>query len=119
MQSNNIFHIVNIYFRFEIAIKEAQAHSDKQGMLEEAKAMIRVSKHDHIVNIQGVCNHKDSVYLLLEFCALGAIDDFLRKQSNLSNHNIQDITQWCRQVADGMGFLADKNIIHVSTIPEV
>ena len=78
--------------------------------------MIRVSKHNHIVNIQGVCHHKDSVYLLLEFCALGAIDDFLRKQSKLSNPNIQDITQWCRQVADGMGFLADKNIIHVSTI---
>ena len=88
-------------------------------MLEEAKAMIRVSKHDHIVNIQGVCNHKDSVYLLLEFCALGAIDDFLRKQSKSDNHNIQDITKWCRQVADGMGFLANKNIIHVSTIPEV
>ena len=79
--------------------------------------MIRVSKHNHIVNIQGVCHHNDSVYLLLEFCALGAIDDFLRKQSKLSNHNIEDITQWCRQVADGMGFLADKNIIHVSTIP--
>ena len=27
-------------------------------MLDEAKAMIRVSKHDHIVNIQGDCYHK-------------------------------------------------------------
>ena len=113
------FHIENVSFRFEIAIKEAQAHSDRQGMLEEAKAMIRVSKHDHIVNIQGLCHHKDSVYLLLEFCALGAIDDFLRKQSKLDKHDIQDITQWCRQVADGMGFLADKNIIHVSIVHEV
>ena len=111
--------MIIIFFSFEIAIKEAQAHSERLELLEEAKAMIRVSKHNHIVNIQGVCHHKDSVYLLLEFCALGAIDDFLRKQSKLSNHNIQDITQWCRQVADGMGFLADKNIIHVSTIHEV
>ena len=80
--------------------------------------MIRVSKHNHIVNIQGLCHHNDSVYLLLEFCALGAIDDFLRKQSKLGTPKIQDITQWCREVADGMGFLADKNIIHVSTVPE-
>ena len=101
--------------RFEVAIKEAQVENAKNDMLEEAKAMIRVSKHDHIVNIQGLCQHNDSVYLLLEFCALGAIDDFLRKQSKLGTHNIQDMTQWCRQVADGMEFLADKNIIHVST----
>ena len=84
-------------------------------MLEEAKAMIRVSKHDQIVNIQGLCQHNNSVYLLLEFCALGAIDDFLRKQSKLGTYNIPDMTKWCRQVADGMEFLADKNIIHVST----
>ena len=110
--------IKNVSYRFEIAIKEAQAQSDRLGMLEEAKTMIRVSKHDHIVNIQGICHHKDSVYLLLEFCALGAIDEFLRKQSKLGKHDIQDITQWCRQVADGMGFLADKNIIHVSIVYE-
>ena len=38
--------------RFEVAIKEAQVQNAKNDMLEEAKAMIRVSKHDHIVNIQ-------------------------------------------------------------------
>ena len=87
-------------------------------MLEEAKAMIRVSKHDHIVNIQGVCEHNDSVYLLLEFCSLGPIDDFLRKQhSTLNNQtSIKDLIHWSSQVADGMGFLADKNIIHVSSL---
>ena len=114
----NFLNIENFSLRFEIAIKEAQARSEKHELLEEARAMIRVSKHDHIVNIQGICHHNDSFYLLLEFCALGAIDDFLRKQLKLGNHKIQDITQWCKQVADGMGFLADKNIIHVSNVPE-
>ena len=85
-------------------------------MLEEAKAMIRVSKHDHIVNIQGVCEHNDSVYLLLEFCSMGSIGDFLRKQNSTLNNqiNIKDLIDWCTQVADGMEFLADKNIIHVN-----
>ena len=84
-------------------------------MLEEAKAMIRVSKHDHIVNIQGICEHEHSVYLLLEFCSLGPIDNFLRKQNSTLNNQTsnKDLIHWCSQVAGGMEFLADKNIIHV------
>ena len=42
-------------------------------MLDEAKAMIRVSRHDHIVNFQGICVANDSVYLLLEYCTLGKV----------------------------------------------
>ena len=38
----------------EVAIKEASSPSLKGEMLDEAKAMIKVSKHDHIVNIQGI-----------------------------------------------------------------
>jgi serine/threonine protein kinase len=75
---------------------------------------IRVSKHDHIVNIQGLCEYEDSIFLLLEFCALGSIDDFLRKNSNSGYYNTEELIKWCFQVADGMEFLAMKNIIHVS-----
>ena len=55
------------FFRFEVAIKEAIVQNARYELFEEAKAMIRVSKHDHIVNIQGICDGNDSVYLLLEF----------------------------------------------------
>ena len=72
-----------------------------------------MSKHDHIVNIQGVCKHDDSVYLLLEFCALGSIDEFLRQNSNTGYYDIDKLTTWCVQVADGMDFLTKENIIHV------
>ena len=83
-------------------------------VLDVYNFVIRVSKHDHIVNIQGVSEHKNSVYLLLEFCALGSIDDFLRQNSKSGYYNIDELTGWCFQVADGMDFLAKKNIIHVS-----
>ena len=76
--------------------------------------VIRVSKHDHIVNIQGVCDYEDSVFLLLEFCALGSIDDFLRTNSSSGCYNIEELIKWCFQVADGMEFLAKKSVIHVS-----
>ena len=42
-----------LHFRIEIAIKEASSPLVRDEMLDEAKAMVRVSKHDHIVNIQG------------------------------------------------------------------
>ena len=74
-----LFFTIGYFFsRFEVAIKEAIVANARYELLEEAKAMIRVSKHDHIVNLQGICDGNDSVYLLLEFCALGPIDDFLK-----------------------------------------
>ena len=105
--------------RIEVAIKEAHSKDTKEEMLEEAKSMIKVSKHDHIVNFQGVCLENDSVYLLLEFCSLGPIENFLQLQreefiSKLENNDCKELIQWCAQVADGMEFLASKNIIHVS-----
>ena len=103
----------------EVAIKEDRDQNSKENMLDEAMAMIRVSKHDHIVNFQGVCVENDSAYLLLEFCAKGPIDDYLRNnakeiKSKTENHNDPILIQWCSQVADGMEFLVTKNIIHVS-----
>ena len=103
----------------EVAIKEDRDKDSKEKMLDEAMAMIRVSKHDHIVNFQGVCVQDDSVYLLLEFCSKGPIDGYLQNNAKeistkLENQNYQELIQWCAQVADGMGFLVTKNIIHVS-----
>ena len=103
----------------EVAIKEAHSKDAKEEMLEEAKSMIKVSKHDHIVNFQGVCVENDSVYLLLEFCSLGPIENFFQLHrtemiSKLENNDSKELIQWCSQVADGMEFLASKNIIHVS-----
>ena len=103
----------------EVAIKKADGTNSKEQMLDEAMAMIRVSKHDHIVNFQGVCIQDESVYLLLEFCANGPIDAYLRKNAHdistkPDNQRNQELIQWCIHVADGMDFLVKKNIIHVS-----
>ena len=81
--------------------------------------MIKVSKHDHIVNFQGVCVENDTVYLLLELCSLGPMDEYLQVHTKeiifkLENNEFEELIQWCAQVADGMEFLSSKNIIHVS-----
>ena len=114
-----IIYLLKFDFRFEVAIKESQEQGTKLEMLDEAKAMIRVSKHDHIVNFQGICVANDSVYLLLEYCTLGSIDAYLRKHvrdmnQKLRNQNFSGLMGWCIQIADGMEFLVKKNVIHVS-----
>ena len=106
-------------FRIEIAIKESQEQGTKLEMLDEAKSMIRVSKHNHIVNFQGICVANDSVYLLLEYCTSGSIDSYLKKgaremNQKLRNRDFSGFMGWCIQIADGMEFLAKENVIHVS-----
>ena len=66
-------------FRIEVAIKEGTSEDSRDDMLEEAKAMIKVPKHDHIVNFHGISMHDDQVYVLLEFCTLGSLEKYLRK----------------------------------------
>ena len=102
-----------------MAIKEGNSGDAAEEMVEEAKAMIRVSKHNHIVNFQGISMQDNKVYVLLEFCSFGSIDNFLQRNSikfgaMLENQDFKQIVSWCKQVADGMEFLVAKGIIHVS-----
>ena len=96
--------------------------SSVEDLLDEAKSMMRVSNHDHIVNIQGICVKNDVAYLLMEYCHSGCLYDYL--QSNEENlraklHQQNDYSKfrnWICQVAEGMAFLAWNNIIHVSKV---
>ena len=110
-----------ILFRIEVAIKEGNTENAKEEMLEEAKAMIRVSKHDHIVNFQGISVAKKKVYILLEFCSLGSIESYLQNNTKtyriqLEQQNFKQVINWCIQIADAMEFLVKHEIIHVSSI---
>ena len=63
----------------------------------------------------------EKVYLLLEFCSFGAIDDFLQKHSanfraKLEHGDNKEVVSWCYQVADAMEFLVKNDIIHVSAL---
>ena len=106
-----------------MAIKEGISEDSRDDMLEEAKAMIKVPTHDHIVNFHGISVHENQVYVLLEFCSLGSLDKYLRKHREnltvkLEGEDYEEIVNWCVQVADAMEFLAkpDRNIIHVRVL---
>ena len=97
-------------FRIEVAIKEGDSKNGEE-LLEEAKAMLRVPTHDHIVNFQGFSMHGEKVYVLLEFCSFGSIDSFLEKNSERFRMEMESRDY---KVADAMDFLVKNNVVHVS-----
>ena len=103
-------------FRIECAVKTSyqDSHEGHCEMLEEAKAMIRVTKHDHIVNLQGISQNQKRIYVLLEFCPKGNIRDFLSHDSSFNDKplhgNFENLLNWCSQVADAMTFLVENKI---------
>ena len=106
-------------FRIEVAIKEGISQDAHDEMLHEARAMIRVSKHENIVNLQGISVKKNSIYLLLEFCAFGPMDTFLKNHETeyknlMKENNFDPLIKWCRDISDGMKFLVENEVIHVS-----
>ena len=89
----------------------------KDEMLHEAKNMARITKNKHIVNLQGISLHQEKIYLLLEYCALGSVDTYLRKNDLhyiecVENKDYEFLLRCCSQVSEGMVFLVDKGIIH-------
>jgi len=65
------------------------------------------------------------VYLFVEFCPHGSVESYLRKNKRilldedslvqkelLLNQVMENISEWTLQVADGMLYLSDRNIIH-------
>ena len=104
-----------------MAIKEGNSASAKEDMLDEAKAMLRVPTHDHIVNFQGISINNEHAFLLLEFCAFGSIHKFLQLREGefrikLENQIYKELIRWASQVADAMDFLVKNDIIHVRNI---
>ena len=86
-------------------------------MLHEAKTMAKITRNDNIVNLQGICEHQNQVFLLLEFCALGSVESFLKKNADhysqcIAKNDFQFLIKCCSQVAAGMEFLVEKEIIH-------
>lgn len=52
------------------------------------------------------------LFLVMEYLAKGALSDFLRKQDIKNNLSTQELISMCVNVAAGMMYLEQKNIIH-------
>ena len=104
-------------FRFQVAIKVATDEVSITDLVHEAKTMVRIAKNENIVNLQGIALHEETFFVILEYCALGSVENYL---SENARHYVQEIEKknygflltCCTHVAEGMAFLVDKKVIH-------
>ncbi|CAG7724651.1 unnamed protein product [Allacma fusca] len=106
-----------------------------KALLSELKIMaaIKSEKHSNIISLVGACTenlNKREVFVALEFCSNGCLKDHLTNYRNKLNDNYENVnwaqqsctkdskkkilqlTEWACKIADGMSFLASKNVIH-------
>ena len=100
-----------------MAVKISSNEASKEEMLHEAKTMTRITRNNHIVNLQGIAEYQNQIFLLLEHCAFGSVESYLKKYANhymhcIENNDYEFLLSCCSQVAAGMDFLVEKDIIH-------
>ena len=85
--------------------------------------MIRMGKHEHVVNFLGCSGSKRPPYLVMELAENGNLRDFLRGKKETEQEgyasveidnnlgiNIQSKINFARQIASGMEFMASINV---------
>jgi serine/threonine protein kinase len=67
-------------------------------------------KHDNIITFIGACSYGSHFYICTELATNGSLYNFLHKESN--QYALADARQWGMEIARGMHFLSEKNIMH-------
>ncbi|CAL8069221.1 unnamed protein product [Orchesella dallaii] len=127
--------------RINVAVKTLKTKVDVgslKALLSELKILASIGKHSNIVNLVGACTKKmgkGEVYVCVEYCANGNLQNFLRqhrqtfrnqlendvlvietpiRKLSSSSENIMtiDLIKWAWETAKGMEFLGSKKVIH-------
>ena len=109
-----------------VAIKSIRGlvgQSEIDAFFKEIKIMSRIEPHVNLVGMLGTCTsnlqEEGKCWLILEYCQHGDLKKFLimNKANILSGVECDAITsrcllQWAYDVANGMKYLAERNIMH-------
>ncbi|XP_078661523.1 tyrosine-protein kinase fyna-like [Branchiostoma floridae x Branchiostoma belcheri] len=78
--------------------------------LREADTMKKL-KHRNIVQLLGVCTKEDPIYIITEFVCNSSLEHYLRHGEG-PRLSLVDLIDMGAQVAAGMEYLEDNNVIH-------
>lgn len=94
----------------QISTKALKKDSDKllQALKNEIEIMKKV-KHENLVILYDVRKSANNIYLFLELCNKGSLEDLIKKKARLSEKEVVEIA---RQIANGYKFLHEKGIVH-------
>jgi len=98
--------------KMTVAVKTVK--EDSMGIEEfmrEAQVMKQM-KHPNLVLLLGVCSAELPMYIVTEMVPHGDLLSYLRKQTSAKEINTKAKLYIASQVADGMQYLENKNVIH-------
>ncbi|KAL1128822.1 hypothetical protein AAG570_013356 [Ranatra chinensis] len=95
----------------DVAVKTLrQGAMSTQAFLQEA-AIMKKFRHDRLVALYAVCSKQEPVYIVQEYMIHGSLLEFLRSGPG-SDLPFQDLLYIASQVASGMAYLEQKQLIH-------
>ncbi|KAL5011108.1 hypothetical protein ScPMuIL_013413 [Solemya velum] len=96
-------------------LRKSASENEKEEFLKEALLMSNF-KHEHILQLLGVCLDNDPQFIILELMGGGDLLTFLRncRQSNVNSPNLNppDLVKICVHVARGCEYLEDMHFVH-------
>ncbi|CAL8094560.1 unnamed protein product [Orchesella dallaii] len=125
-----------------VAVKSVQNGRDAnyfKALLEEFSVLAYLGTHSNVVKFVGTCTEllaQRKLYLVMEFCAFGSMDEFLKAKRSLFTSFVENgcwcgepgyryinikpsqaintlhLLQWTYDICKGMEFLEEKKVVH-------
>lgn len=91
-------------------LKQESTKSSPEEFLKEMDTLKMLDDHPNLVKLYGVCSKKLPYLIVMEYVDLGSLVSYLRNEGR--NQPLEDLLDYAVQVANGMAYLEEKNIVH-------
>lgn len=95
-------------------LKSSLTKTSTENLLTEIE-LLKVLKHDHIVELKDFQWDDSYIYLIMEYCSGGDLSHFIRSKRKLPVHIVR---RFLRQIVRALAFLREHNVAHMDLKPQ-